>query len=226
MDQFCDLLLVGLRPVQRARPGKFFWQLERADAAALPPYATQLLRSIVSSQSWGIPSVGRRAASRSFFKGGWRGTTAASSCTRRRSSATAAIGFSLARADRRQPVDGYGIGRSRASPAGSCAQPATCQASRPAGRFPRCWLRGSRRWARTPFAVASTEGRRFETPPTSAALALLARRRTAMPTPASARSHAVASRMMDAINSARAQHGFAAGALAAPRSVIRQRAAS
>ena len=53
---------------------KFFWQIKRLTPPRFRDYATHLLRSIVSWQSWGIPRVGRRRGFSVFFKGGWRGT--------------------------------------------------------------------------------------------------------------------------------------------------------
>ena len=52
----------------------FFWRLERLTPRRFRDYATNLLRSIVASQSWGIPRVARRRGFSVFFKGGWRGT--------------------------------------------------------------------------------------------------------------------------------------------------------
>jgi hypothetical protein len=53
---------------------KFFWRLERLTPSRFRDYAMGLLRSVVPSQSWGIPSVGRPRGFSVFFKGGWRGT--------------------------------------------------------------------------------------------------------------------------------------------------------
>ena len=53
---------------------KFFWRLENLTPRRFRDYARRLLRSIVSSQSWGIPSVARPRGFSVFFKGGWRGT--------------------------------------------------------------------------------------------------------------------------------------------------------
>ena len=53
---------------------KFFWRLEDLTPTRFRRYAKRLLRSIVSRQSWGIPSVARPRGFSVFFKGGWRGT--------------------------------------------------------------------------------------------------------------------------------------------------------
>ena len=54
---------------------KFFWRLERLTPRRFRPYASRLLRSVVSRQSWGIPRVARPRGFSVLFKGGWRGTS-------------------------------------------------------------------------------------------------------------------------------------------------------
>ena len=54
---------------------KFFWRLEKLTPPRFRDYATHLLRSIVPSQSWGIPSIARPRGFSVFFKGGWRSTS-------------------------------------------------------------------------------------------------------------------------------------------------------
>ena len=53
---------------------KFFWRLERLTPRRFRPYATSLLTSIRSRQSWGIPKVARPRGFDVFFKPGWRPT--------------------------------------------------------------------------------------------------------------------------------------------------------
>ena len=113
---------------------KFFWQLERLTPPRFRDYATKLLRSIISSQSWGIPK--RRRVPRGFsvfFKGGW-GTTALGSA--RPPGVVRPLprhGLLARRADRRQPVDELrdrhdleawraGSGASRARRSGTCVR--------------------------------------------------------------------------------------------------------
>jgi hypothetical protein len=74
MNQFSICCSWGYARFSARDQAKFFWLLERLTPPRFRDYATQLLRSIVSRQSWGIPRVGRRRGFSVFFKGGWRGT--------------------------------------------------------------------------------------------------------------------------------------------------------
>jgi len=74
MDQFSICCSWGYARFSARDQAKFFWLLERLTPRRFRDYATHLLRSIVSYQSWGIPRVGRRRGFSVFFKGGWRGT--------------------------------------------------------------------------------------------------------------------------------------------------------
>jgi hypothetical protein len=88
---------------------KFFWQLERLTPARFRDYATKLLGSIVSSQSWGIPRVGRARGFSVFFKGGW-GTTALGALVHQASFVRyRGTGFSLAVLTDGGPSMSYGI---------------------------------------------------------------------------------------------------------------------
>jgi hypothetical protein len=88
---------------------KFFWQLERLTPARFRDYATKLLGSIVSSQSWGIPRVGRARGFSVFFKGGW-GTTALGALVHQASFVRyRGTGFSLAVLTDGSPSMSYGI---------------------------------------------------------------------------------------------------------------------
>ncbi len=75
MDQFTICCGWGYARFSARDQAKFFWQLDRLTPPRFRDYATRLLRSIVSSQSWGIPKVARPRGFSVFFKGGW-GTTA------------------------------------------------------------------------------------------------------------------------------------------------------
>jgi hypothetical protein len=89
---------------------KFFWQLERLTPRRFRDYATGLLRSIVSSQSWGIPKAARRRGFSVFFKGGW-GTTALGELVHQASFVSyRGTGFSLAVLTDGNPSMSYGIG--------------------------------------------------------------------------------------------------------------------
>jgi hypothetical protein len=74
MDQFSICCWWARAHFSARDQAKFFWLLERLTPRRFRDYATHLLSSIVSRQSWGIPRVGRRRGFSVFFKGGWRGT--------------------------------------------------------------------------------------------------------------------------------------------------------
>lgn len=88
---------------------KFFWQLERLTPSRFRDYATGLLRSIVSRQSWGIPRVGRRRGASVFFKGGWRGTLTGRLVHQSSFIDYRGAGFSLAVLTDGNPSKSYGI---------------------------------------------------------------------------------------------------------------------
>jgi len=74
MDQFSICCRWTYAAFSARDQAKFFWQLERLTPPRFRDYATHLLRTIVSRQSWGIPRVGRRRGASVLFKGGWRKT--------------------------------------------------------------------------------------------------------------------------------------------------------
>ena len=74
MDQFSICCSWGYAHFSARDQAKFFWRLQELTPKRFRLYATRLLRSVVSQQSWGIPSVGRPRGASVFFKGGWRGT--------------------------------------------------------------------------------------------------------------------------------------------------------
>jgi hypothetical protein len=74
MDQFYICCSWGWAHFSARDQAKFFWRVERLTPRRFRGYATRLMRSIVSWQSWGIPSVARPRGFSIFFKGGWRGT--------------------------------------------------------------------------------------------------------------------------------------------------------
>jgi hypothetical protein len=74
MSQFSICCSWGYARFSARDQAKFFWRLENLTPPRFQRYATRLLGSVVSSQSWGIPSVARPRGFSVFFKGGWRGT--------------------------------------------------------------------------------------------------------------------------------------------------------
>jgi beta-lactamase class A len=88
---------------------KFFWKLERLTPRRFRPYATRLLRSVASRQSWGIPRVARPRGFSVFFKGGWRGTSVGKLVHQAAFVRYRGTGFSLAVLTDGNPSTGYGI---------------------------------------------------------------------------------------------------------------------
>jgi hypothetical protein len=74
MSQFSICCSWGYARFSAFDQAKFFWRLENLTPPRFLVYAKRLLGSIVSWQSWGIPSVARPRGFSVFFKGGWRGT--------------------------------------------------------------------------------------------------------------------------------------------------------
>ena len=74
MDQFSICCSWGYAHFSARDQAKFFWLLEELTPRRFRSYATRLLRSVVSWQSWGVPSVARPRGFSVFFKGGWRRT--------------------------------------------------------------------------------------------------------------------------------------------------------
>ena len=111
MDQFSDLLLVGLRALQRARPGEVL--LAARASSPRRAFATTRRSCCARSsprQSWGIPSVGRPRGFSVFFKGGWRGTGRGQLVHQASFIRYRGTGFSLAVLTDGNPSMGYGIG--------------------------------------------------------------------------------------------------------------------
>ena len=74
MEQFTICCSWGWARFSARDQAKFFWRLRELTPPRFRRYAVRLLRSVVPSQSWGIPSIGRPCGFDVFFKGGWRGT--------------------------------------------------------------------------------------------------------------------------------------------------------
>ena len=109
MDQFSICCSWGYAHFSARDQAKFFWLLERLTPSRFRDYATGLMRSIVSWQSWGIPSVARPRGYRVFFKGGWRGTGLGQLVHQASFLSYRGTGFSLAVLTDGNPSMAYGI---------------------------------------------------------------------------------------------------------------------
>jgi hypothetical protein len=109
MDQFSICCSWGYARFSARDQAKFFWLLERLTPRRFRDYATHLLRSIVSWQSWGIPSIARPRGFSVFFKGGWRGTGLGQLVHQASFIRYRGTGFSLAVLTDGNPTMGYGI---------------------------------------------------------------------------------------------------------------------
>jgi D-alanyl-D-alanine dipeptidase len=74
MDQFSICCSWADARFSARDQAKLFWQLDELTPRRFRRYATGLLRSVVSRQSWGIPGVARPRGFSVRFKGGWRRT--------------------------------------------------------------------------------------------------------------------------------------------------------
>jgi hypothetical protein len=110
MDQFEICGSWGYAHFSARDQAKFFWRLEDLTPPRFREYATHLLRSIHSSQSWGIPSIGRPRGFSVFFKGGWRGTGRGQLVHQASFLRYHGVGFSLAVLTDGNPSMAYGIG--------------------------------------------------------------------------------------------------------------------
>ena len=109
MDQFSICCSWGYARFSSRDQAKFFWLLERLTPRRFRDYATRLLRSVVSSQSWGIPAVARPRGFSVFFKGGWRGTSLGQLVHQASFIRYRGTGFSLAVLTDGNPSMRYGI---------------------------------------------------------------------------------------------------------------------
>jgi hypothetical protein len=110
MDQFSICCSWGYARFSARDQAKLFWQLEELTPPRYRRYALGLLRSIVDSQSWGIPRVGRPRGFSVFFKGGWRGTGLGQLVHQVAYVRRGERRFSLAVLTDGNPSMGYGIG--------------------------------------------------------------------------------------------------------------------
>ena len=109
MNQFSICCSWGYARFSARDQAKFFWRLERLTPQRFSDYAKGLLRSIVSSQSWGIPAVARPRGFSVFFKGGWRGTSLGQLVHQASFISYRGTGFSLAVLTDGNPSMSYGI---------------------------------------------------------------------------------------------------------------------
>jgi hypothetical protein len=110
MDQFSICCSWGYAHFSARDQAKFFWRLERLTPRRFRGYAGRLLRSVVSWQSWGIPSVARPRGFSVFFKGGWRSTGRGQLVHQASFIRYRGTGFSLAVLTDGNPSMRYGIG--------------------------------------------------------------------------------------------------------------------
>ena len=110
MSQFSICCSWGYARFSAQDQAKFFWRLENLTPPRFRTYATRLLRSVVSRQSWGIPSVARPRGFSVFFKGGWRGTGRGQLVHQVAFLRYRGVGFSLAVLTDGNPSMRYGIG--------------------------------------------------------------------------------------------------------------------
>lgn len=110
MDQFSICCSWGYAHFSARDQAKFFWQLKELTPPRFRKYATHLLRSIVSSQAWGIPRIARPRGFSVFFKGGWRGTGRGRLVHQASFIRRSGASFSLAVLTDGNPSMGYGIG--------------------------------------------------------------------------------------------------------------------
>jgi len=110
MDQFSICCWWTHAQFSARDQAKFFWRLERLTPRRFRDYATNLLRSVVAQQSWGIPRVGRPRGFSVFFKGGWRGTVLGRLVHQASFIRYRGTNFSLAVLTDANPSMAYGIG--------------------------------------------------------------------------------------------------------------------
>jgi hypothetical protein len=72
-----DFSIVGIwanAQISAADQARFFFEMDSLIPHEFVGYARNLLSTIASFESWGIPAVARPLGYAVFFKGGWRGT--------------------------------------------------------------------------------------------------------------------------------------------------------
>ena len=154
---------------------KFFWRLERLTPPRFRDYAIKLLRSVVSSQSWGIPRVGAPARSLGLLQGRLARHLSRPAGPPGGVPALPRHRVLARRPDGREPVDELRDRHDRRRHAPDRAPEAGLGRSELAQEVPascllcsRRWLRGSRRGGGTPSYIRNHGRRRLETPPAAA----------------------------------------------------------
>jgi hypothetical protein len=109
MSQFSICCSWGWARFSARDQAKFFWKLRELTPPRFRGYAIRLLRSVVSSQSWGVPSIARPRGFSVFFKGGWRGTGLGQLVHQASLVRRGAVRFSLAVLTDGNPSMPYGI---------------------------------------------------------------------------------------------------------------------